>query len=195
MKNCSRQLLAPLVCALLAAGVLACGGASKSTSTSTNATASGGHLKEDGDKDSDDAHGSGAQDDEAFLASYGPQADPATTRAIAEVLRSYYAASLAGNGAAACGLLNAALATALASQQSQAGGTSACAAAIAPVLAQQHQRLLAEEPATMSVIGVHVKGSLGLAVLGFKRSPESVIVVTRTGNVWKIDALFDSLLR
>jgi len=44
----------------------------------------------------------------------------------------------------------------------------------------------------MVVISVHAKGNLGLAVLGFRRVPESEILVEREGSSWKIDALFDS---
>ena len=153
---------------------------------------SGGYLKEDGDKDDDDNPRDLRQDDKEFLESYGPRASPAGTRTIAALTRSYYTAALAGNAARTCALLNSALATALASES---GGAHACSAGIAPLLAQEHQHLLAEDPATMTVVGVYVKGDLGLVVLGFKNAPESDIIVTGTGNAWRIDALYDSWMR
>jgi hypothetical protein len=207
MKNFPRAPLAVLASTVLAVGAVACGGSGSSHSTSAgssgaaaahaSATPSGGYLKEDADEDGDDPHPTDpGQDDQEFLASYGPKASPATASTITALVRSYYTASLAGDGTRACALLNAALATSLAKQQSPtASGAQACAAAIAPLLAQQHQRLLAEEPATMTVIGVYVKGILGLVVLGFGNAPESDIVVTREGGAWKIDALYDSLIR
>jgi hypothetical protein len=200
MKNCSRRLLALLASALLAGGALACDSSSSSSSTApvANNTAStstsGGYLKEDADSDGDDPHTTQpGQDDQEFLAGYGPLTDPATTSTIASVVRRYYAASVAGNGAGACALLNAALATSLAGGQGQAAGT--CATGIAPVLTEQHQRLRTEEPATMTVIGVRAKGNLALAILGFKHAPESDILLQREDNTWKIDALYDSLMR
>jgi hypothetical protein len=199
MKNCSRDLLTLLACAVLSAGLLACGGSSSSSSAGTassGAKAARGYLEEDGDSDSDDPHATHPeQDDAAFLASYGARAPAAVERPIAAVVRSYYAASLAGNGASVCALLNPALATAVANERGQSGaGAGACAAAIAPVLAQQHQHLLAESPATMTVIGVYAKGNLGLVVLGFKHSPESELILTRAGGGWKVDALYDTEL-
>jgi hypothetical protein len=37
---------------------------------------------------------------------------------------------------------------------------------------------------------VRVKADLGLAVIAFKTTPESEIVLEREGHTWKIDALF-----
>jgi hypothetical protein len=198
MRNCRRParavraLPALLASALLGIGigVGACG-----SSASTSISSRSGYLKEDGDKDGDDgaypAHP--GQDDQSFLATYGGRARPATARAIASVVERYYAASLAGDGASACALLNAGLATALAAQRGRAAqGDRACAAALSPLLAQQHPHLLAEDPATMVVTGVYAKGNLGLAVLGFRSAPESDIVVAREGRAWRIDALFDN---
>jgi hypothetical protein len=206
MKNCSRPLAALLASALLATGAVACGssgpsasaraGAGSSRATSTSSSAAGGYLREDGDEDADETStAEGDQDDQTQLASYGPKAGPATTRAIANILRRYYAAAAAGDGDGACALLNAALAASLAAAAGPTGKDAhTCAAGIAPVLAQQHQRLLAEQPATMTVIAVYAKGGLALATLGFKHAPESDILLTRAGSAWKIDALYDSLM-
>ena len=210
-----RALPALLAAVLLGATMVACGGAAKlassrsspptrlgtSGATATTATSSavpsGSFLKEDGDKDSDD----GAypthpgRDDQSFLATYGIRARPAVVRTIAALVKRYYTVSLAGDGASACGLLDAGLATALAAQQGTAAhGTAACGASLSPLLTQQHQHLLTEEPATMVVTSVYAKDNLGVAVLGFRNAPEGVIVLAREGHAWKIDALFDSPL-
>jgi hypothetical protein len=201
-----------LVTALLSASLSACGAgtgagsspashdssAAATISTAAHATEPGGYLKEDADKDGDDGYypNGPKQDDEQILALYGGKAPAAEARAIAALVKRYYAASVAGNGAGACALLSpGVVAGVVALQQSQtARGSSACATAIAPLLAHQHQRLLAEEPATMVVTGVYAKGELGLALLGFRSAPESDIVVAREGHVWKIDSVFDNQL-
>lgn len=208
-----RQLLALLAAALLGSTAVACGGASKATSSTSpvyhagttngdaatvpsSAAPSGSYLRDDGDTDFDDVkhYRHNATDDNGILfATYGGKASPADARAVTTLLRSYYAAAAAGDGATSCSLLDPRLASELATEQSQSaqGARNTCAGAMSLLLKQQHQQLTADDVATMTVIAVHVKGNLGLAVLGFRTMPEGEIVVERKGNAWKIDALID----
>jgi hypothetical protein len=131
------------------------------------------------------------------LSTYEHRTGRAEAKAVAELVKRYYAASLAGDGAGACARLSASLIKGLDTGEigaAQGGTHSSCATAIASLLAQQHQHLAGEEPATMRLIGLYAKGSLGLAVLGFRNAPESIIGLTRERNGWRVDALFDSLL-
>lgn len=208
-----RPLLALLITALLGLTTVACGGASKSpgstsptsptsgstdssTTTVASSAESSGYLKNDGDNDNDDLrHPVKAEnDDRMLLVTYGHKADPADTRSVTTLVKSYYAASTAGEGMKACSLLYSSLAVGLADGQGQSAGgaTDACAKPMSLLLKQQHQRLAVEDASTMTVIGVYVKGDVGLVVLGFRASPESEIIVEREGHTWKIDALFDS---
>ncbi len=198
-----------LMAVLLSTTFAACGSATKTANSAeagvTNASSSkapasvatsttgvsGSYVKEDGDTDGDDRsepNTPGPSDDEALIANYGGKASPSETRALAALVKHYYSASLAGDGASACALLSAEVVEGL------SGSTrpSACAAAISPLLTQQRRHLTAEEPATMTVIGVHRRGKIALVMLGFKRYPEGDILVEREGHAWKIDALFDS---
>jgi hypothetical protein len=178
--------------ATIALGVAAtgCGGTS---SALLHATRSGDYLKADGDGDGDDRSPPtvvGA-DERPLLSAYGGKADAADKRAIASLVKSYYAASAAGEAARACSLLYGTLARGLANQQG--GPTRGCADPMAVLLGQQRARL-ASEKASLIVVAVHVKGNLGLAVLGFKRTPESEMVVDREDRTWKIDALVASYM-
>jgi hypothetical protein len=197
--RCSKALSGLLAVALLGVGVAACGGPAKATGSTTQpstAATPGGHLHADGDHDGDDGHPTDpGQDDQGLLLAYGgpAHAPPATTRTIEALVKRYYAASLAGEAAGACALLGSEILAGLIAEQGESSrGVGACATAIAPVLAQLHDHLVVENPATMVVIGVYVKGDLGLVLLGFKHSPESDIVVQREGSVWKVGALFDN---
>jgi hypothetical protein len=201
-----KRSLALLVTAALGLTGIACGANSATHSNSpphttaaaaTGArpsTAPGGYSKDDGDNDFDDEasyHGTPANDDRGLLASYGPKASPAVARAVAGVVKRYYAASAAGDAATACSLLAASVAGGLAAQsQPSPDGGHTCAAAMSSLLAQQHKQLLGEDVSTMAVTAVHAKGTLGLAVLRFRTAPESEILVEREGHTWKIDALF-----
>lgn len=199
-----RPLLALLVTTLLGATAVACGGAGKSASSTSlvahNAIApsrtvqSGGYLMNDGDTDDDDKHPSdkALQDDQSLFVTYGENASPTDTRTITALVKSYLAASAAGDGAKACSLLHANLAIGLGASQGQSaqGARGTCAAAMSRLLEQQRQQLAADDVPTMVVTGVYVKGDAGLAIMGFRATPENEIVLQREGPTWKIDALF-----
>ncbi len=166
---------------------------SKTPSASLGTAASGAYLESDADQDGDDPYhrGRAEDDDTPFLRSYGPQANPTDRSAIAALLKRYYAAAAAGDGAAACQELSATLALGLTAGQS--GAT--CASVVTPLLAEQRQRFAADQVASMVLIQARVKNGLGLAEVGFKAAPISQIVVKREHGTWKVDALFDSLMR
>jgi hypothetical protein len=209
-----RSLLALFAVGLLSVCLAACGGTSKGAGSASHASSNaaatgstplttssttppGSYFKNDGDKDGDDEDRGGKSadnDDRALLAAYGNEAGQADKRAVTTVVKGYYAAAAAGDGAKACSLLATSLAMGLAEGQSQSvqSGGKTCAAAVSLLFKQQHQQLAADDVATMVVTGMHVKGNLGLAVLGFKTMPEGEILVEREDRAWKIDALFDS---
>jgi hypothetical protein len=190
LDNAWQSGLAALLAATALVTAAGCGG---TASTQPHAAGSSGYVKEDGDEDSDDQRPPvmvGA-DEQPLLTTYGGNASPADARAITALVKNYYTASAAGDAARACSLLYASLAGGLAAQQSQAvpGARATCTEPMSALLGQQRARLAAEDASTMAVTAVHVKGDLGLAVLGFRRTPASQIVVEREGRTWKIDAL------
>ncbi len=195
-----RPSIVALALAAAALGPTACGGAAGGARSAKLAygvvkeTAPlGSYLRNDGDTDNDDPHASfPGQDHQSLLATYGGRPAPAATaRAIAAVVKRYYAVSAAGEGAHACALLSTGARAGVAVQQP---GSANCTSAIATLLAQQHAHLVTEEPASMTVIGAYAKGDLGLAVLGFRRAPESDVVLEREGGVWRIASPLDNLV-
>jgi hypothetical protein len=160
----------------------------------TRAGSVGSYFKNDGDHDTDDdrSYGKEAPDDaRAVLAEYGSEAGQADERAIAALVKSYYAAAAAGDGAKACSLLTRSLAATLAESSGRSAGKG-CAAPLSRLFEQQHTHLLADDVATMVVTAVHIKGNAGLAVLGFRRAPEGSTIVEREGGAWRINALLDN---
>ncbi len=205
-----KPALALALSVLLSAGILACGdsagtnralGVSPHTQQETTTTVAtpGGYLKNDGDKDPDDlTHNalSPEYDSPILFAHFPRKADPADTRAVAAIVKSYYAASAADEGAKACSLLTAGLADALGTGRGRSTGSASggCAESMTRLLRQQHQGPTPAEVSTMVVTSVHVKGNLGVAALGFKGTSESEILVEREGHAWKVDALFGGLM-
>lgn len=211
-----RLLPALLAVALSSVVLSACGGAGKRTDSalrpSSDAPATGnarvtpasramppgGYLKSDGDTDHDDSPASTrpSQDDESLMAASKFGASQADKRAIATVVKRYYAAAAAGDGTKGCSLLDSTLAAGVTEGQGQPppGGGRDCAASLSLLFKQQHQQLVADDVSTMVVTEVHVEGRVGLAKLGFRAAPEGEILLQREGGAWKMDALSDSEL-
>jgi hypothetical protein len=129
-------------------------------------------------------------DDEVLFRQYKTKANPTTTRAIAAIVKRYYAAAAAGDTSTVCSLLYSSFADQLAGEESHAGqGGEACANAVAPLLEQQRQQFIEDEPSTMVVLGARLKGESAIALLGFQKAPESSILVQREGKTWKVGVL------
>lgn len=206
----SWTLTAPtlLACLLMAAAASGCGHQAHAGSSTAqrraavagdpSGTAGAGGVRyspADADYDEDDAHPPrhAGFDDRPLLRLYGAPAAPADRRRITALVTSYYAASIAGKAGQACAALSSNVLAGLAA----AGGgnnSSACATQMPKLLAEQHQRLVAEDPATMRVIAVYAKSDAAIALLRFRTAPESEIVLAREGTAWKVDALFGSYM-
>jgi len=204
--------LAPVLfaIALLAEGLAACGGinrdtlmtsqsaprlgASATTVAAPSRASTRGYLQGDGDNETDD--GIRSNDDAPFLDAFGKEARPGDRRTIVELVKRYYTAAAAGDGARACDLLAPSVATGLSARQSSSGQAVAntCAAVVSRLFESQHQRLQTDDVGTMVVVDARVKGNLGVAVLGFKTKPLSEILVKREAGAWKLDGLFDSVM-
>lgn len=193
-----------LAMTLLSAGFAACGGATQRTapasgiSSSTAATTTSpepvptaGYLASDGDSDENQPGAGGDFDDASFFATYGREAGSADKRAITAVVKSFYAAAAADDGQKACLLLSSSVAIGLAEDKLGQAAGKTCATAVSALFKQQRGQLAAEDVGTMVVISAHVKGDLGLAVLGFKRTPRRQLIVEREGHAWRVGALFD----
>jgi ketosteroid isomerase-like protein len=164
---------------------------------SLRARPSGSYWRHDGDADDHEAASRHPEaDDKLELDAFGHRASHAEREAISALVRRYYAAAAAGDSTTVCALLSPAFATQLGNGSSNSGrnGTTTCSKAVAPLLTQQHEQLTALEASTMIVTDVRLKGSTGLAVLGFRRMPQSTILVEREGIMWRLGQLFGNEL-
>jgi hypothetical protein len=207
------SLLVALVIALLSLGVAACGSQDKSRGSVSEASSSaaanmaitpsatvlsGGYVRGD-----DDADGSGSEDyDDAGVRGYGRAASAADRQVVTALLKGYYAAAAAGDGATACSLMlprlvkGSNLGEAAEEAYPPAPSTpplrgKSCAQIMSLLFTEDHQQLAADS-ATLVVSSLRVKGNHGLALLGFRTTPERQIPVERGGGVWKVDAPLDS---
>jgi hypothetical protein len=127
---------------------------------------------------------------------YGHAASPAATQAITTLVKRYYTAAAAANGAEACLLMYSLLAEEIPEEYGEPPGQpalrgSTCAVVMSKIFNQQHNRLVAELP-ELEVAAVRVRSHHALVILGFHRMPPREIRVHLEYGVWKIDELLDN---
>ena len=206
-----KRLPALLAAVLLAACAYSCGSSDKHTNasathvttTSTNAAArippAPAETKADADRDND--IGSPGEDNRNLrVQELGQAANAADRRAITSLIKRYYAAALAENGARACSLLYSTLAEAITIDYSGEPGVSymqgakTCGAAMALYFKHFHPQLVAEVP-KLEVTLIHLVEHHGLAQLRFGTLPERETSIQREGHTWKMTSLLDNQLR
>lgn len=194
-----------LTMALLSVGAGSCGSATDKVSAppaaATTAAASGSaptdFAKADADKDNDFS----AYDDKHHreLVDFGHAASAAERHTITTLIKRYYTAAAAGDGAAACSMLYRSFARAVPEDY----GTSppgpsyiqakTCSGALTKLFAHFHGQIAAEFP-ILKVTHVRLRERNGLVLLSFQKLPERQISVIREGHTWRLDALLDSEL-
>lgn len=203
-----RSLLGLLLCALLCAGASSCGsssgGATAGDNTSTGAvardataTSSATPLETQADRDRDNDGAGGPDDSHNTKAwDFGQAAAAPDRRAVTALIKRYYAAALAGDGASACTMLYSTLAESIpedyggpAGPEFMRGATS-CRAGLERMFKHEHARLALIVP-RLTVTHLRLIGHHGTAILGFGRFPERELLVAREGHVWRISALID----
>lgn len=205
-----KPLLALLTSVLLSAGAYACGGAATGTHTASHVSTSApakdptsttssesplANTTADGDRDND----VGAPDDDTRNTSaldFGHAADASEQRMITALVKRYYAAALAQNGAKGCSMIYSTLAETIPEDYSQTPGVpymrgaKTCAAAMTLFFKHYHPLLVLEVP-KLDVRRVRLEEHHGLALLSFGALPERSISVKREGRTWKVSALLD----
>jgi hypothetical protein len=199
---------------LLGVGATACGGVGKgpvsASQSSSNAAVAGSAVvrtassatpvqpspKKDSDGDGDNLTNSFYDTDDKAILAYGHAASAAEVQAVTAVVKRYYAAASAGDGATACSLIYSILAESIAEDYGRPPGPPAlrgktCAVVMSKLFKQRHQQLTADV-FTLKVTGVRVDGKRGSALLSFRRMPDRHILVHRERGAWKIYTLLDA---
>jgi hypothetical protein len=162
---------------------------------------SGNH--EDGDADSHEEYESTYDNtnyhdgDDTSVLTYGHAAGAAEARAVAAVVKRYYAAAAVGDGATACSMILPTLAKAIPEDYARPTGPvylrggKTCRAVMSRLFKHFHDKLAG----AIEVTGVRVEGNLALALLGSRTRPASEMSVERIGGAWKIALLLANALR
>lgn len=149
----------------------------------------------DKDNDSDNRTGSYFDKDDASVLDFGHAGGHADRRAIASLVKRYFAAADTDDGATACSLIVPSFASAIVEDYGRSGGPlyargDSCPAVMSKVFRHYHRQLVAHQ-ATLRVAAVRVDGATGVATLAFKALPGRQLRVERAGKGWRVDALLD----
>jgi hypothetical protein len=149
----------------------------------------------DGDNDSDNSTHSYFDSDDASVRSFGRAASEADGKTIATLVRRYFRAADAADGAKACAMIVPTFAKSVPETLGRPPGPpfargATCGAVMSKVFAHYRRQLAAHAPA-LRVSSVRVRGNEGVAVLAFKHLPGRQLHVARAGGVWMIDGLLD----
>jgi hypothetical protein len=146
-------------------------------------------VDSDSDTDNDvadrNAHRGFYDTDDRRVRGFGRPAKPAERRAIAALVKRYYAAALAGDGATGCALTTAGRAESLYEDDAQtySPGATTCP----PILAGAFRAFHSQLTAPVRVLAVRVQGRRALATLGSPVMRASFIQAKYERGAWKID--------
>jgi hypothetical protein len=148
------------------------------------------------DRDNDRDNGSGESlfdSDDGDILAFGQAAGAGEIRVVANVIRRYYAAAMADDGARACALLYSLFAETLAEgrEDDPNPNLKSCAGVVSLTFKKRHAEFAAHAAAPW-VLGVRVSGVRGYAVIGSYGRPERYLPIHRDGGAWRIQALLDS---
>ncbi|HEX5309671.1 MAG TPA: hypothetical protein VFW38_11390 [Solirubrobacteraceae bacterium] len=129
-----------------------------------------------------------------YIHSYGHEPPPRERQQIVAMVNRYYAAIVAGNGAAACRLLYPQIEKAVPEDYGKPPGPPAlkgktCAAVISKLAKHVENQPLADL-ATTKVTGVRIKGEEGFVQLTASETPTAEIPIQRIhGGGWRLEAI------
>jgi hypothetical protein len=129
------------------------------------------------------------KDDDA-IEDFGKAADAAEEKAVASLVKRYYAAAAEGDGNKGCTMLFSLLAESVVPDFGEPPGPPAlrgktCGAVLSKIFKQRHRQFVADS-AMLRVVGVRIMGKQGYALLKTAAFPRGSILLRRERTVWKL---------
>lgn len=165
--------------------------------TASNKT-SPSHYEEPGTpkvKDANDSDDDPASNDDEPVIDFGRPASAADAQAIATLVKRYYAATSAADGAAICSLLYNVIAETIPEDYEDSPGFRGrtCAEVMGKVFAQRRRQTLRDRR-KLRVTRVRVEGAKGIVMVYLGKRPEPYFLVHRQGAEWKMERMFITTL-
>jgi len=181
---------------LVGLGVTACGGTSgKATSLARNSSRPVGAISSTAAHRTDFDNDADHNDDDGKVLAYGRAAGTAERGIATALVKRYYAAAAADDGARACRLLVPLLAEIAAEANEHVPATQrTCPIALARLF-RVHHSLLVHKSTSLEVFAIRLKGERMLVVMQFPPLPEARQIEERkVGGVWKIFSILDGII-
>jgi hypothetical protein len=174
------------------AGTASGGATGAATTAGASTTIESNFSTHNNDRDNDGDH----NNDDGWILHYGHTANPSDRRTSVALLKRYFAAAAAKDGATGCSSLVPFIAASVVENDGHSAGLiGKTCAVVMTKLFKMHHKLLAEKNATLRVMDVRVLGDKALAILDFPAIPEMrQIAERRVGNTWKLLDLLDGIL-
>jgi hypothetical protein len=152
----------------------------------------------DRDQDSDNPSNSYFDGDDRSVRDFGHAAAPGDRRTITRLVRRYFAAAAAHDGATACAMIITGLASSATEDLGRPPGPSyargtTCAEVISKIFIHYHRQLAAHLP-TLKASDVRVHGDSAVVVMAFKALAGREIRLVRERGVWRMGAWLDGEL-
>lgn len=127
---------------------------------------------------------------------YGHAASTTDRQAIASVVKTYYTAAAAGDGAKGCSLMYSLFAEEIPEVYGEPPGPpwlrgTTCPAVMSKVFKRRRRQMIIDHT-TLRVTAVRVKRLRALVMLSFDNMPQRDILVHREHHAWKVDNLLDT---
>jgi|HubBroStandDraft_3_1064219.scaffolds.fasta_scaffold03418_6 hypothetical protein len=199
-----RHLFVISTIVLLLFGIAGCGDASDGSGSKHNAAATSsirsgskhtaGSFSKDGDEDADGT--TYFDSDDQSVRYDGQLADPADRGAITSLIRRYYTAAVAGNGAKGCALiygyeLVARTADEYGGPPSVPNMSAKKCAVVLSELFRSHHRELLDHFTKLTLVSIRIAALSGSVLMWFGEGPEHRMLVRREPEGWRIGLLFD----
>jgi hypothetical protein len=128
--------------------------------------------------------------DDGPIRGYGEVADASDVRAITALVKAYYAAAAAANGARACSLMYSLFAESIPEDYGRGAGPAyshgrTCTVVMSKIFKHNHAQI----PANVTVVAVRTDGHQARALIGSKTAPAGYLMLTRERGAWKVDGL------
>jgi hypothetical protein len=180
----------------LGLGLLACGGSTKHSAADPygpgNTTVTAYFPHHTADRDGDTDH----NDDDDVNLDYGHAPSRAERTEMVSLVRNYYSAAVAENGAKACALLAPFLAESVAEEYGHTVGVSGrtCATVVSKIFKLRHAELVVKN-ATLKLPDMRAEGDKGIAILEFPAIAEVRKVNERRVNgKWRMLNVLDTII-
>lgn len=134
-------------------------------------------------------------EDDSYIVNYGHPANPADRQAITTLVRRYYAAAVADDGAAACSMLTPTFVKAIPGDYGRYPGPPYLRGkTCATVMTKMMRHSQAQASNDFAVTAVRSHENVAYALIGSTVLPASFLQLERVGGSWRVSSLLGSAL-